>query len=87
MNETSRILSTFILGFSALYFFSLQVLQGAVQGGILNRLFNNKSVNICDQFFLGGPLSVRGFDLRGIGNHVDTISLGADVSEHRYSYF
>ncbi|OQR74409.1 sorting and assembly machinery component 50-like [Tropilaelaps mercedesae] len=32
--------------------------------------------NICDKFFLGGPLGLRGFHLRGVGPHAETSSLG-----------
>jgi outer membrane protein insertion porin family len=58
----------------------LQVVQATLQAGFLTRISNNLNVNICDQFFLGGPLSLRGFETRGIGPHKDGNALGANVS-------
>lgn len=34
------------------------------------------SHNICDKFFLGGPLDLRGFQFRGVGPHAEGSSLG-----------
>lgn len=36
-------------------------------------------INIADQFFLGGPLNLRGFDMRGCGPRHDGNSIGGDV--------
>ncbi|XP_049767186.1 sorting and assembly machinery component 50 homolog B [Schistocerca cancellata] len=55
------------------------VIQGGVQGGLLTHLAGDKQVSICDRFFLGGPLNLRGFELRGAGPHSDGNALGADV--------
>nr|CAD7427860.1 unnamed protein product [Timema monikensis] len=54
------------------------VVQGSLQAGMLNRV-TDKAVNICDNFFLGGPLSIRGFQFRGVGTHVDGNALGSDA--------
>lgn len=35
--------------------------------------------HLLDRFFIGGPLSVRGFALRGIGPHDQSDALGGDV--------
>jgi outer membrane protein assembly factor BamA len=56
------------------------VLQATLQAGFLTRTSNNLNVSICDQFFLGGPLSLRGFSTRGVGPHRDGNALGANVS-------
>jgi len=32
--------------------------------------------NICDKFFLGGPMSLRGFQFRGVGPHTEGAGLG-----------
>jgi outer membrane protein insertion porin family len=59
----------------------LQVVQATLQAGFLTRISNNLSAGICDQFFLGGPLSLRGFQARGVGPHKDGNALGANVSD------
>jgi outer membrane protein assembly factor BamA len=56
------------------------VVQATLQAGFLTRINNNLNVSICDQFFLGGPLSLRGFKMRGVGPHKDGNALGANVS-------
>lgn len=63
-----------------LHLLCLQVVQATLQAGLLTRLNNNLNVSICDQFFLGGPLSLRGFKMRGVGSHKDGNALGASVS-------
>jgi len=55
------------------------VLQGSFNGGLLKDFEGDKTFNIADHFFLGGPLSVRGFDIRGIGPSKDGNSLGGTV--------
>ncbi|KAG8225240.1 hypothetical protein J437_LFUL008777 [Ladona fulva] len=54
------------------------VLQTSVQCGLLNHVNNSKTSKICDKFFLGGPLSLRGFDWRGVGPHDQGNSLGGE---------
>lgn len=61
------------------------MVQATLQAGFLTRLNNNLNVSICDQFFLGGPLSLRGFQMRGVGTHKDGNALGANVSNGCYS--
>lgn len=38
--------------------------------------WKNKNVAICDKFFLGGPLSLRGFTNKGAGMHKEECALG-----------
>lgn len=56
------------------------MVQATLQAGLLTRLNNNLNVSICDQFFLGGPLTLRGFQMRGVGPNKDGNALGANVS-------
>jgi outer membrane protein assembly factor BamA len=52
-------------------FTSFQVLQLSLAGGVMKSLNPNKDVNIGDRFFLGGPLTLRGFNMKGLGPHSD----------------
>lgn len=36
-------------------------------------------ITMSDKFYIGGPLSVRGFEMRGIGPQAELNALGADV--------
>ncbi|XP_067128759.1 sorting and assembly machinery component 50 homolog A [Centruroides vittatus] len=54
------------------------VLQASLLGGILNKI-QNKNYSICDKFFLGGPLSLRGFTVRGVGPRANEDALGAET--------
>lgn len=59
--------------------FSDIVLQGTFNCGLLKRLTSgddNKVVTIADHFFLGGPLNVRGFEMRGLGPSSEGNALG-----------
>lgn len=56
------------------------VVQGAIQGGFLKAISPDKKILMCDQFYLGGPQTIRGFQMRGIGPHSDGNALGSDVS-------
>lgn len=47
----------------------VKVLQGSLVGGILQHRSHDKAYNIADRFFLGGPLTLRGFEIRGAGPH------------------
>ncbi len=38
-----------------------------------------KTVTIADKFFLGGPLSLRGFEMRGVGPESDGNSTGGSA--------
>jgi len=43
--------------------------------GVMNSLRGSlRSVSIMDQFFLGGPLTLRGFNIKGVGPHEDGLS-------------
>lgn len=64
------------------YQHSVELLQDVIlscsfQGGNLRPLFGTPT-RINDRFFLGGPLSIRGFSTRGIGPRSENDSLGAD---------
>jgi len=54
------------------------IISWSLQGGHLHTLFGTPS-KINDRFFLGGPLSVRGFDFKGIGPRRGGDSLGANT--------
>ncbi|XP_015432212.1 PREDICTED: sorting and assembly machinery component 50 homolog A [Dufourea novaeangliae] len=53
--------------------------QLGLQTGLLRGINDDKKVNIVDRFFLGGPLNLRGFDMRGCGPRKDNNSLGGDA--------
>ncbi|CAG9815218.1 unnamed protein product [Phaedon cochleariae] len=53
------------------------VLQGCLSAGFLTRLSNDLRVSMADAYFLGGPLTLRGFRQRGVGPHSDGDALGA----------
>ncbi|XP_060533139.1 sorting and assembly machinery component 50 homolog [Cylas formicarius] len=55
------------------------VLQACFTAGYLSRLSNDKRITIADNCYLGGPLSVRGFETRGIGPHSDGDALGSSA--------
>jgi len=54
-------------------------IQGTFNGGLLKDIQGDKTFNISDHFFLGGPLNVRGFDTRGIGPSSDGCALGGTL--------
>jgi len=52
-------------------------IQGSLQAGLMRPINDSsKTLTISDRFFLGGPLNIRGFDLRGVGPHDQGNSLG-----------
>ncbi|KAF2904629.1 hypothetical protein ILUMI_01545 [Ignelater luminosus] len=53
------------------------VLQASASGGILNSLGNDYLVCLSDVYYLGGPLSLRGFQTRGVGPHSEGNSIGS----------
>jgi len=55
------------------------ILQASFQGGMMKELGGEKTVGISDNFFLGGPLNVRGFDIRGAGPSSDGCALGGSL--------
>lgn len=55
------------------------VFQLSLAGGIMKSLEPNKEILINDKFFLGGPLTLRGFNLKGVGPHSDGNALGGDM--------
>ncbi len=54
-----------------LLFASTKVLQLSLAGGIVKPLKPEQPLRINDKFFLGGPLSLRGFNIKGAGPHSD----------------
>ncbi|XP_015586896.1 sorting and assembly machinery component 50 homolog isoform X2 [Cephus cinctus] len=53
--------------------------QLGMQAGMLRGISNDMQISIVDNFFLGGPLNLRGFDMRGCGPRHDGNSIGGDV--------
>lgn len=56
-----------------------QTFQLGFQSGLLRGISNDMQISICDNFFLGGPLNLRGFDMRGCGPRHEGNSIGGDV--------
>ncbi|XP_064600502.1 sorting and assembly machinery component 50 homolog [Liolophura sinensis] len=55
------------------------VVQLSLAGGIMKSLDPTKDLRVNDRFMLGGPLTLRGFNLKGVGPHSDGNALGADT--------
>ncbi|XP_063418963.1 sorting and assembly machinery component 50 homolog [Mytilus trossulus] len=55
------------------------IIQLSLAGGILTKIDQNKDIKINDRYFLGGPLTLRGFTVNGVGPHSDGNALGADA--------
>lgn len=53
--------------------------QVAAQAGLLRSINNDMKISIIDHFFLGGPLNIRGFDMRGCGPRSEGNATGGDV--------
>ncbi|KAJ3652126.1 hypothetical protein Zmor_018119 [Zophobas morio] len=53
------------------------VLQGTLSGGYMRGLTNDMKIGMSDKYYLGGPLSLRGFRMRGVGPHSDGDALGS----------
>ncbi|XP_076248392.1 sorting and assembly machinery component 50 homolog B isoform X2 [Calliopsis andreniformis] len=53
--------------------------QLGLQSGLLRGISNDMKINIIDQFFLGGPMNLRGFDMRGCGPRSEGNSIGGDA--------
>uniref|UniRef100_T1JDX0 Bacterial surface antigen (D15) domain-containing protein n=1 Tax=Strigamia maritima TaxID=126957 RepID=T1JDX0_STRMM len=51
--------------------------QGALTGGFMHSPSSTRRYSICDKFFLGGPLTLRGFNHRGVGPRAENCALGA----------
>jgi len=52
----------------------MQVVQMSVAGGLMKPMSGTK-LSIMDHFFLGGPLTLRGFNIKGVGPHEDGLSI------------
>lgn len=55
-------------------------MQGTFGLGFMGGLTNDLKITMSDKFFLGGPLSIRGFQMRGIGTQAELNALGDLVS-------
>ncbi len=53
--------------------------RSAGQAGIVQPYGKSADVPIFERFYAGGFGSVRGFDFRGVGPHVGTISIGGET--------
>ncbi|KAK2575531.1 hypothetical protein KPH14_011251 [Odynerus spinipes] len=53
--------------------------QLGAQAGLLRSINNNMKISIIDHFFLGSPLGVRGFDIRGCGPRNEGNAIGGDM--------
>jgi len=65
------------------------VFQASLAGGIMRKVHNEKMVTLADRFYLGGPLTLRGFENRGVGPHSEGCGVGAETfwcsGAHLYS--
>lgn len=57
------------------------VLQGSFNAGHIRRMASReddtiKTMTVADRFFLGGPLNVRGFEMRGLGPSSESFAMG-----------
>lgn len=55
------------------------VVQASLAGGIMKSLVMDEPVKICDKFFIGGPLTLRGFNFKGCGPSEDGAALGGEA--------
>lgn len=61
----------------------------SLAGGIMKNPNPNTEIRINDRFFLGGPLTLRGFNTKGVGPHSEGESSGqrpsyiGHCSDHR----
>ncbi|KAG7214024.1 hypothetical protein KM043_001394 [Ampulex compressa] len=53
--------------------------QLGLQCGLLRNVNNDMKINIADHFFLGGPMNLRGFEMRGCGPRDEGSSLGGNA--------
>lgn len=53
--------------------------QASLDAGLLGSFSQDKTFTLCDRFFLGGPMSLRGFSHYGVGPKSDGSSLGGTV--------
>lgn len=59
--------------------FEFLTFQLGLQSGLLSAISNDMKISIADHFFLGGPLNLRGFDMRGCGPRYNGNSVGGDM--------
>ncbi|XP_074659888.1 sorting and assembly machinery component 50 homolog B-like isoform X2 [Tubulanus polymorphus] len=52
--------------------------QLSLAGGMMKSLNPEKQTLVNDRFFLGGPMTLRGFNVKGVGPHCDGSALGAE---------
>lgn len=56
------------------------MLQAAFAGGIMKGISNDMKLSMSDMYYLGGPLTLRGFQMRGVGPQSESNALGSTVS-------
>ena len=56
-----------------------QTFQLGAQAGFLRGISNDMQISIADKFFLGGPLNLRGFEMRGCGPRDDGNAIGGNI--------
>lgn len=54
------------------------VFQTSLMAGYMSALNKDKKITIADKCYIGGPLSIRGFEARGVGPHSDGDALGSN---------
>lgn len=54
----------------------------SLAGGIMKNPNPNTEIRINDRFFLGGPLTLRGFNTKGVGPHSEGESSGQWPRSH-----
>lgn len=54
-------------------------LQGSFGAGVLNDIMTDKTYSLVDRFFVGGPLTLRGFNYNSIGPKADGCALGGSL--------
>lgn len=53
------------------YFFLIQTIQLSLAGGILKTIGRNEDISIKNErYFLGGPLTLRGFKVNGVNQRL-----------------
>jgi outer membrane protein insertion porin family len=55
------------------------VIQACFAAGVLGKIDPDKRTTIADKFFLGGPLNLRGFEMRSVGAQSEGCYLGSNA--------
>lgn len=54
-------------------------LQGSFGAGLIKDVLRDKNYSLIDRFFLGGPLTFRGFQLNSVGPMIDECAIGGSL--------